>query len=164
VCVTKKWEEVRNLIVQNLMFLKHSRIICELWRYCPLSSILPFWPLLHLFEYLFLFVKNHYVPYNLRYVNKSLFKPILLFLCFIWDTQKYLVKSVDSRRVTWLLFGNIRERLLYMIYHLFERERYLDCIFWSYLVLTEKRFTWMLIFDLIHKTQEFQFEYNFFIP
>jgi hypothetical protein len=39
------------------------------------------------------------------------------------------IKSVDSRRVTWLLFGNIRERLLYMIYHLFERERYLDCIF-----------------------------------
>ena len=134
VCVTKKWEEVGNQMVQNLMFLKHSQIICELCRYCPLSSILPFWPLLHLFDICYL---NHSVSYYLKCVNRIPNSNQFFVSVFHLGYSKYLVKSVYLVGLLGLLIWIERERYLFHIwvdwYHLFEREIYI-CIFWSYLV------------------------------
>ncbi len=68
------------------------KLSVKLCRYCAHFLHLPLWPILHLFDILLQFALNHSVSIKLRCVNKSLFKPILLFLCFIWDTQNNQLK------------------------------------------------------------------------
>ena len=118
-------------MVQNLMFLKDSQIIYELCRYCPLSSILPFWPLLHLFDICYL---NHSVSYYLKCVNRIPNSNQFFVSVFHLGYSKYLVKSVYSRRVTWLLLVGLEEKdlfdwfIIYVGYFTYLRKRFIISI------------------------------------
>ncbi len=89
----------------------------KLCRYCAHFLHLPLLPILHLFDILLQFTLNHSVTHKLRCVNKSLFKPILLFLCFL-GYSKYLVRSVQFQKGYLVTYQIERERFV-QIYHLF---------------------------------------------
>ncbi len=101
-------------MVQNLMFLKHSQIICQLCRYCPFPPFCPFGPFCISFDICTLF--NHSVLNNFRCVNKSLLKPILLFLCFIWDTQNTQLKVFILEGLLGYYMVGLKIRLICIVY------------------------------------------------
>jgi len=123
VCVTKKWRKVRNLMV--LDFTRELSV--KLCRYCAHFLHLPFWSFFAFSDILLPFALNHFVLNILSVLIGYSSKPILLFLCFIWDTQKYIVKSVYSRRVTWFTYLVWKREIYYifgLIYIIYLRKRF----------------------------------------
>ncbi len=104
------------------------KLSVNLCRYCPLSSILPLWPLLHS---LIIATQNNLYQIILRVLIEYKTQTNSSVSMFHLGHSKYLVKSVYSRRVTWLLFSWIKRERFVQIYHIFGFINYLHISFIS---------------------------------